>query len=347
MTSVDIAVFRTIRVGGELKTAAAWRAALKAASRMAKINERTSALLDQLALAPTARRCAIDLIDVDLVVLATVQLTGKSYNNTTADVFAGALTLGLDQCAPDDALHLRLQYLNQPDGECLQMGMKPVHHSQYGNLVFRVEHNKNQGFCLDTAGAAPDRFWSVGQLWVFRKRKRIIVVDQDTICVNLDAPSMLPCDNATAEASKDSGWVVVQRRADGLHVNGRMVILHRSQRQKSGQAVIGHLLYSQVAGLLPLHPNIAEGLVQHAHLIPEDWGRGGARILFCAVRYNVSSDDDDNFTAITRPVDDTYVWTLNKLHGDGWEMYRINLLSDMAAYCTAAILEAQLEPIAT
>ena len=76
----------------------------------------------------------------------------------------------------------------------------------------------------------------------FLAAPRVIVVDENTIRVNLDAPPLLPFDDATVETNEGGGWVTVQKRTDGLYVDGRKVILHRSERQKNGKVIEGYEL---------------------------------------------------------------------------------------------------------
>src|SRR3989344_3368272 len=104
----------------------------------------------------------------------------------------------------------------------------------------------------------------------FLANQRVIVVDDTTIRVNLGAPPMLPFDGATVETNKGGGWVTVQKRADGLYVDGRKVILNRSERQKDGKVVRGYALRDEVTNLPVLHPNIMDALCEYSsHLIPD------------------------------------------------------------------------------
>lgn len=105
----------------------------------------------------------------------------------------------------------------------------------------------------------------------FLAAQRVIVVDENTIRVNLDAPPMLPFDGAAVVTNKGGGWVTVQKRDDGLYVDGHKVILHRSERQKDNKVIGGYELRNEVMNLLVLHPNIMDALYEYSHLTPEDW----------------------------------------------------------------------------
>ncbi|MBN1779305.1 MAG: hypothetical protein JW816_03755 [Candidatus Buchananbacteria bacterium] len=114
----------------------------------------------------------------------------------------------------------------------------------------------------------------------FLAAQRIIVVNKNTILVNLDAPPILPFDGATVETNKGGGWVTVQKRADGLYVDDRKVILYRSERQNGGKAIRGYELRDEVMNLPVLHPNVMNGLYEHSHLIPEDWKQNEVRFIY-------------------------------------------------------------------
>jgi hypothetical protein len=118
------------------------------------------------------------------------------------------------------------------------------------------------------------------------------VVDENTIRVNLDAPPILPFDGATVKTNKGGGWVEVQKRADGLYIDGRKVIQFRSECQKGDKVIKGYELRDEVKNLPVLHPNIMDALYEHGHLIPEEWkyDENGNIIytFFWAVRYGDS-----------------------------------------------------------
>lgn len=124
----------------------------------------------------------------------------------------------------------------------------------------------------------------------------VIVVDESTIRVNLDASPNLPFDGAIVDTNKGGGWVMVQKRSDGLYVDGRKIILYRSEHQKDGKAIRGYELRYELRNELTnaevLHPNILDALCEHVHLIPEDWKQdeNGNTILiyFWAVTYRGS-----------------------------------------------------------
>src|SRR3989344_702519 len=163
MIMTVLSVFKTIKVGTGPKDTDGFRSALKDAG--CKISNWSNDILGK-----PGFRVAAQPADIDLVVLTTTQLTGKSDDGTTAEVFAGAVRLELEECAPDDGPQLRLQYLDQPLGECLRMGMEPITDSNGDFRVFSVGHN-DVGLWLYANYANPNLHWHGGLLWVFRRRK--------------------------------------------------------------------------------------------------------------------------------------------------------------------------------
>jgi hypothetical protein len=108
------------------------------------------------------------------------------------------------------------------------------------------------------------------------------VIDEKSIRVNLDAPPKMPFDGPfTGIKSKTgSGWVMVEKREDGLYVDGRKVILWISKRK----GITGYELREEVLGKPVLHPNILDALLEYPQLIPEEWkekSKGGyTRYIF-------------------------------------------------------------------
>ena len=156
-------VLKTIKVGTGSKTADEIRTALTDAG--CKINDWANDILGKPAFTVASQEA-----DVDLIALTTAQLTDKKEGGTTMEVFAGAARFGLDKCAPDDGPQFRRQYLDQPLGERLWMGMEPIRIS-YGFLsVFLVARNV-AGLWLSADCAVPGSHWNGDDLWVFRRRK--------------------------------------------------------------------------------------------------------------------------------------------------------------------------------
>ena len=110
----------------------------------------------------------------------------------------------------------------------------------------------------------------------FLETQRVKVLSDTAILVNLDAPLVLPFDGAEIEFRVGSSWVKVEKRSDGLYIDGHKVILYLSERQKNGKTIKGYELREELSGKLVLHPNILDALLEHPQLIPEDWKRDGS-----------------------------------------------------------------------
>jgi len=107
----------------------------------------------------------------------------------------------------------------------------------------------------------------------FLKNKHIHIIDENTILVNLDAPIKLPFGGAEIYFQTGSGWVRIEKRKDGLYIDGHKVILYLSERQKNGRVIKGYELREELSGKLVLHPNILDALLEYPQIIPEDWKR--------------------------------------------------------------------------
>jgi len=131
----------------------------------------------------------------------------------------------------------------------------------------------------------------------FIKTLRVRVVDENTILVNLNAPPKYPVKKQQGvNVLGGMGWVTVEKRADGLYVNGRRVILHVEPGQKHTCEVLGgETLLNAFRHHKPvLHPNILDALIEHPHLLPDDtqWSYGDRgyplSVCFWAVTYTDS-----------------------------------------------------------
>ncbi len=100
---------------------------------------------------------------------------------------------------------------------------------------------------------------------------RTITINETTIAVNLGAVPKPPFDGTEVEQHIGKGWSIVEKRTDGLYVDGRKVILHLSKRQKNGKLLKGHELREELTGKPVLDANIFDALLSNLHLIPEDW----------------------------------------------------------------------------
>ncbi|HEY4507246.1 MAG TPA: hypothetical protein VJH71_03780, partial [Candidatus Paceibacterota bacterium] len=106
---------------------------------------------------------------------------------------------------------------------------------------------------------------------VIEDTTRVITLNSTTIAVNLAATPKLPFNGAEVEQHIGEGWAIVEKRTDGLYVNGRKVALHLSKRQQNGKSLKGYDLRDELTGKPVLNANLLDALADNTHLIPEDW----------------------------------------------------------------------------
>ena len=100
---------------------------------------------------------------------------------------------------------------------------------------------------------------------------RVITINKTTIVVDLGASPKLPFNGTEVEKHIGIGWGVIEKRADGLYVNDRKVILHLSEHQMGDKWLKGYELREELTSKHVLNANILDALYQNIHLIPEDW----------------------------------------------------------------------------
>jgi hypothetical protein len=77
---------------------------------------------------------------VDLVVLSVSELGFRKRGASLNDIFARAQALGFELCRPEVGAELRLQYLDQPRGELLHIGMQPIATYDGDFVELEIEH---------------------------------------------------------------------------------------------------------------------------------------------------------------------------------------------------------------
>jgi hypothetical protein len=95
-------------------------------------------------------------IESDLVVVAVADLGFGEGGASLAQIYARALRLGLVLCPAEVAPYLRLQYLQQPVGEILQIAMSPVA-TYYGDPVDLAVADGGEGLLLVGGEGRSDR----------------------------------------------------------------------------------------------------------------------------------------------------------------------------------------------
>jgi len=104
--------------------------------------------------------------EVDLVVVSVAQLGFRSEGATLGDIHARALALGLELCTEEVGPQLRLQYLNQPIGQSLHIGMKGQRTYRGSHIDFTL-HNSGVGLALLGGSADPELGIAANVLFVF------------------------------------------------------------------------------------------------------------------------------------------------------------------------------------
>lgn len=104
--------------------------------------------------------------------IVTPKDLGFEQNPTTEELFdeKNLSVNGLKLCKPDDGPTIRLCYTDQPDGEWLWLGMKPIVASDGSAGVFRL-YRGGSGLWLGGDYAGPQNRWSLDVRVVFRLRK--------------------------------------------------------------------------------------------------------------------------------------------------------------------------------
>ena len=94
-----------------------------------------------------------------------------------------------------------------------------------------------------------------------------------------------------SECNMGGGWVKVEKKKDGLYVDGKKVLLHLEEDQKSG-AIRGYKLRKVLARKNTLHPNIMDALFDYPRMLPEDYKQDSQgrtlSICFFGVIYSVA-----------------------------------------------------------
>jgi hypothetical protein len=106
--------------------------------------------------------------EITLIRLTVADL-GFSSSATTDQIYARAQELGLELCPPDTGPNYRLKYQDQPLGEWINIGMKPIL-GRDGPVVFDLGR-RGGGLWLGGDWARPGSGWDPNDEFVFRLRK--------------------------------------------------------------------------------------------------------------------------------------------------------------------------------
>ncbi len=84
--------------------------------------------------------------------------------------------------------------------------------------------------------------------------------------------------------------ILFEKRTDGLYIDGKKVLLYRSERQMNGGSIYGHDLRKELDGKPVLNACVLDFLMANQEFIPEDWRKEGV-ILFWGTIFRSSSGE--------------------------------------------------------
>jgi hypothetical protein len=114
---------------------------------------------------------------VDLVIVAVRDLGFEDAANRH-EIYRRAKEFGLDLLPAEVVPHLRLRYQDQPQGQCLLVGMEPITCSDGDEYVFtltRYSAGRSGGsdlLWLETDIGDSDNYWNPAYMWIFRRAKQ-------------------------------------------------------------------------------------------------------------------------------------------------------------------------------
>jgi len=108
----------------------------------------------------------------DLVVVTPAELGLKGDSVPLREIYARSEKLGLNLAPAEVGPELRLQYFDQPVGEFLHVGMKPIA-TWSGDPVIFVVANGGAGLILIGQSARPDFQWPSNAAFLFVRQRAI------------------------------------------------------------------------------------------------------------------------------------------------------------------------------
>jgi len=155
--------WKTIKVGIEPKTVNNFCSASE--KKGIKIDNLTKTLLNQLDF-----KAAEEEQEIDLLKLTAADLGFKGMTKRR-EIYRRLKFFGLETC-PIEAFQLRLQYLNQPDGERILIGTEPITDPIDNSLKIFVVGCKDSRLWLGLEDGSPGHFFFPNSTWIFfRSRK--------------------------------------------------------------------------------------------------------------------------------------------------------------------------------
>lgn len=155
-------VWKTIQIGTGLETADGFRRALKDGGF--KMSSRASNIISKKFVSSISYTAE----EIGLCVATTQELIGKS--GILPEILAGIRKKGGRLCTLEEAMQLRLQYKDQPDGERILVAMEPIEDDDGDLYVFFIVR-VGSDLWLVTDYDNPGYVWNSDYRWVFALRK--------------------------------------------------------------------------------------------------------------------------------------------------------------------------------
>ncbi len=158
-------IWKTIKIGTKgLKTADNFRKALGKDGH--EIGTYANDILGKPAFKVSETETEVDLVNVSVGEL------GFKEGATNAQIFERAKELGLELCPNEVGPQLRLQYVDQPNGEWLLIAMEPIADSDSDLMLFVVERRDDGASYLSGGNGRPGNGWYADNRFLFvRPRK--------------------------------------------------------------------------------------------------------------------------------------------------------------------------------
>ncbi len=104
---------------------------------------------------------------IDLVKVTPAALGLTEETATLQEIYKCVRGYGLKPCPMEVAPQLRLQYRNQPIGECLKVSIENFGNFNEELYAFGIEHNYGRELRLDEYHIEPDGTWFPDISWIF------------------------------------------------------------------------------------------------------------------------------------------------------------------------------------
>lgn len=150
--------WKTITLGTGLRSVSDFRGALEDAN--CHVNGSALHVLESTEFTVSTKEVSVDLVAVSLDDL------GLKRTATRKEIYARAQELGLQVCPAEVGLQLRLQYLDQAEGEWIHIAMDPIKCRDGEKKFLEISHSVGGLWLYGDYGDEANT-WTSGDLWVF------------------------------------------------------------------------------------------------------------------------------------------------------------------------------------